>query len=354
MPRTDSSHDAIPKQSDDADLIDLTDGNGEGHRRVGSISAQSDVPIISSSPRATKATFMMRRSSAGLDGRVASAIPVKANLEEMRQQLKHLGPSNPATNPKNTKSTTVKIKGLGLPGLPSVIVAPPRPASVEGDVVVERAELDERDETTPLVRPKLSGKGGVQAVRKSYGGAGMSDVQCRLAGVDGLSDDELKKVGKDAATANLGAQTQIQPHRVELGALRGSPTGSHDSLSSLRSNGNGSGTPRRRPFVRSGSITENIIETGGVRKIVLQTGSSEEEDAERTTSRISRSKAMTAAESPESDGEVDGGDEPLSQDQVDGPSSASNIAGGTGSASGTNQQGNKNKNRRKKRKGNKH
>ncbi|KAH8904463.1 DUF21-domain-containing protein, partial [Coniochaeta sp. PMI_546] len=111
LQRRPSDSQVAAKLNDTGILIDTSDPsetNAAG-RRPGSVTVNSDAHLLSSSPRA--ATVMMRRSSAGIDGQmVKSTVPIRANLEEMRQHLRHLGPSNPATNPKNTRSTTVKIK----------------------------------------------------------------------------------------------------------------------------------------------------------------------------------------------------------------------------------------------------
>lgn len=360
---------AFPEQpqQQENDLLGLDDGGGMPERRGGSVSAHSDVMGLSTSPR--MATFMMRRNSAGPDSGTTSAVPFKANLEEMKTHLKHLGPSNPATNPKNTKYTTVKIKGLGAPAVMAV-------ASKLAPTIAEMIDQpdDEDDEhaaheQTPLIRPKLTGKGGVQAVRRSYGAAGKSDAQERLAGqlLDTTPEDQdkgkssgsrrgsssSKDAGATMETADVGAQT-VPSYRSELGAAT-LHRGSHDSLSSLPSINGGTGTPRRRHLVRSGSITENIIEAGGIQKIVLQTASSEEEENGHRSGKQRSSSRQPAAVVADSDGEDD---EPLSPDQVDGPgdggvgaSSASGPANGGEAAGGTGTGQAKKKNRRKKRKG---
>ncbi|KFY63141.1 hypothetical protein V497_02107, partial [Pseudogymnoascus sp. VKM F-4516 (FW-969)] len=60
--------------------------------------------VFSTSP---KATFMIRRSSAAADG---GSVTVRGNATDMREHLKHLGPSNVASRPKTTRYNTVKIK----------------------------------------------------------------------------------------------------------------------------------------------------------------------------------------------------------------------------------------------------
>jgi metal transporter CNNM len=54
-------------------------------------------------------------------------------------------------------------------------------------------------------------------------------------------------------------------------------THSSDTLGSLRSQ-NGSPIRRKRGAARSGSITETFVDTGGVRKVVLEANSSSSDD----------------------------------------------------------------------------
>ncbi|GKT46465.1 protein MAM3 [Colletotrichum spaethianum] len=332
---------------ENGDLIEFGEEPHPPYERNGSISALSDAPenLSSSAPRTT---FLMRRSSAGPDGRMtSSAVPVKATFDEAKQHLKHLGPSNRASNPKNTKSTTVKIKPVPTGAPLSQLHSPSpalRPASVTGDVSEHRLD-EETDEHTPLMRPKLSGKGGVHAIRKSYGAAGKSETQVRLSSTAHDEEDD-----KGADGVNVPATV---PENGSLEASRsGSPEAARTDLTIVVSPGQvssatsvtsivdeGSATPKRRPLVRSGSISENVVETSsGVRKIIIQAASSDSDEAgskgssghrSRTTSQANVQTAGRDAESEEHDG--------------DGASS-------TAPSTNNSQQASKKKNRRKKRK----
>ncbi|KAM0568942.1 hypothetical protein D7B24_004798 [Verticillium nonalfalfae] len=282
-------------------LIDVGDDEEPHDKRISSLGGQGDVANMSTSPGKT-ATFLMRRSSAGPDGRMqATTVPVKANLEEIKRQLKHLGPSNRNTNPRDTKSTTVKIKKTAMGG--QVVVQPPaqrsRPASVAGDLIESRLLDDEviEDENTPLIaRPKLTGKGGVHAVRKSYVGAGMSGAQARLAAQEyddlvplettqavpelqmpTIKDEEPRGAGAGTSSNTSPTSTTKPDLTVAVDNGRASSRG---SITSANEDGGGGGvTPRRRTLVRSGSISENIVETSsGVRKIVIQAASSDSDN----------------------------------------------------------------------------
>ncbi|KAF3072034.1 Protein MAM3 [Trichoderma lentiforme] len=92
------------------------------------------------------AVFMKRQHSAGPDGRIGkNPVPVKASLDEMRQQLK-LGPANRAANPlSSTRGSVFKIKqGLGT----TVVTTTTPDAKVTG---VDTESTEEHNENTPLL-----------------------------------------------------------------------------------------------------------------------------------------------------------------------------------------------------------
>ncbi|KAF9876319.1 duf21 and cbs domain protein [Colletotrichum karsti] len=329
------------------------------HERNGSVSVMSDAPHLSTSPGKTT-TFLMRRSSAGPDGRMTStAVPVKATFDEAKQHLKHLGPSNRASNPKNTKSTTVKIKPVQTGAPLSHVQSPPpasaglRPASVAGDISQERHDEGHEDdsEQTPLIRPKLTGKGGVHAVRRSYGGAGMSDAQARLASAASHHEDDVKPSDE----LDLPPTVPENGSSPEASRRSGSPEATRTDLTIIVSPGrgsnspsvtsvieDGSATPKRRPLVRSGSISENVVETSsGVQKIIIQAASSDSDDAGSKGSSGHRSRTTSQSNilsSHDSEGE----------EQENGGEASS-----TAPSTNNSQQPSKKKNRRKKRKNNK-
>jgi metal transporter CNNM len=265
----------------DVESADAAESNPRA-RRPGSVSALSEaqVQVLSSSPHPDNpraATLMMRRSSAGIDGQMShTTVPVRTNFEEMKQHLRHLGPSNPATNPKGTKSTTVKIKpGHSHPissrvgSIGEVYVAPPR----------------EDDETTSLLN-KVNGKDGVQALQvEHYGSTGQSPTRRISQPKNGSAStepgaDDLKDEGTQTVIVQPDVAVEVSP------ISEPSHASSSESLTAQ--------TPKRT-YVRSGSITESVIETRGVRKVILATtGSNEDEEG------LLVSRSPTAETSPTS------------------------------------------------------
>ncbi|KAJ2975645.1 hypothetical protein NUW58_g8298 [Xylaria curta] len=244
----------------DGMLVDLAEEEVEGtndqldiHRRAPSVNGRSEASVLSQSP---KTTLLFRRTSTDQNGKtVHTTVPVKANLEDMRDHLKNLGPSNPASNPKTTRVSAVKIK----PGSATPLIQPE-----SGFVGVITESLDNgADERTSLLRPQLTAKDGVQALHQSHYGSpnsGRGDTP-KPTVITAYADQPS---GKESDTRQTSSATSSEDS--------GSPT----------DGGEGERIVRRRGHVRSGSITENIVEAGGVRKVVLEANSSSESEKDDT------------------------------------------------------------------------
>lgn len=238
----------------DGNLIDLEDETGRPlpNQRT-SFGGKTDTAALSSSP---KTTLLMRRSSAGHDGQNArTTVPIKANFEEMRDHFKHLGPSNPASNPRSTKVSAVKIKpGTG---------GQTRNGSVATENVSENmvANGDGTNERTSLLKPLITPKDGVQALQQSYGTSPAPSLK---------TGGPTIVVGHDPTEqTERGTQTK-ESQKDEDSPTTVSGTNSVASLLQDR-------RAFRRGNVRSGSITENVIEAGGIRKVVLEATASGDE-----------------------------------------------------------------------------
>lgn len=239
-------------------LIDLTEGAPIAKKTTnGDARSESPATVFGTSP---KTTFMKRGDSSG-DKNVA----VRGNLNDMREHLKHLGPSNLASRPKTTRYNTVKIKTASgssasrqdsITNHESPIIELPYEDDVhggEGEGLLSSGGRDAKD--------------GVQALQQGYGSIPRSQ------------SSKLRENQHNGASLVVDkAHESISPERR--------PTSRHDSqnsnkssdtLGSLHSGGYSSGH-RKKGVARSGSITENIIEADGVRKVVLETNSSSEND----------------------------------------------------------------------------
>ncbi|KAH6647494.1 hypothetical protein BKA67DRAFT_523912 [Truncatella angustata] len=304
----------------DGKLVDLDEDDDEESQRLrlsrtASATGRNQSPsILSSSPRTT---LLMRRSSTGQDGKlVRTTVPVKANFEQMRGHLKHLGPSNPASNPKSTKVSTVKIKPGGGTQTRS------------GSVATEVHDADGANERTSLLRPPPNGNEGSNGHVPSY----TSPLQNATR-----AEPETPKLLITPISDGKGEETSAQ---IKPALSSGSLDGPSKSTASSLANTGVSGAERqrvKRGYVRSGSITEIEVNTGGVRKFVLEaTSSSDDENGDSNeSSPISSSRPLEDVQEDDRSDDTVG---PENTEQNNGPSS---------------QGQSKKKNRRKKRKGGK-
>jgi len=163
-------------------LVDIAEHPDGQSVTVGSLGAQSDSGAQEQRPKT--AIFMKRRSSAGPDGQAngggggggGGTVPVKASLNDMRQQLR-LGPANLASHPRNmTRNNVFKIKqGLsvttlvpadtnGKPGQPHQHPPTSKPVDGEGAATPDEGE----GETAPLLKG-LNGNGNGSSNGEGYG-----------------------------------------------------------------------------------------------------------------------------------------------------------------------------------------
>jgi metal transporter CNNM len=269
---TDSNHADV--QSSEGQLIDVGEGTTveEIHRnRLEPMDSRSH------SPASPKTTFFMRRSSSTADGNIHAPVAVRGNVNDMREHLKHLGPSNLASRPKTTRYNTVKIKpGHGASSSDgskarqsSIVEEPyrddPAPQGGEGEGLLKSAGIDAKD--------------GVQAVQQGYGSLDRRSSFSHSPSKDAKGLASRTKHDLVQTKSNGGASTAKVEALRRPGIKRGTSAESgysSDTLGSLKSLTE-SPMPRKRNPARSGSITESIVDAGGVRKVVLETTSSSDD-----------------------------------------------------------------------------
>lgn len=304
-------------------------------------------------------TFLMRRkSSTGSDaarengGPGVKPVPVRSSATDMREHLKHLGPSNAASNPRQTKFSNVKIKpGVGtIPehaqldtkqGKDSFSSSQQRTNSPLASAL-SQAEDDGNASDVDSIRGKAA-SGGVAAI---YGTMGPPTAAAnrRLSGGDRMSAQEASRVAsenvsrsntiKQTAEPESYAKDEDVPPLPDKMVVGDQDSENEDAVGEL-------GPPtspdwaKKRMATRSGSITETHIDSGGLKKVVLETTSSSEEDGVSPGNTERPTRLWGSGESLKNDEEQDTHDE-SSQPNGDG------SANGGGAASGE-------KKRRKKR-----
>jgi metal transporter CNNM len=246
-------------------LIDLSEAGAPIARRLTNGDRSVGPAAFGTSP---KTTTFLRRSSGGADG---VPVAVRGTVDDLREHLKHLGPSNLASRPKSTRYNTVKIKAGHVPG---------RTDSRTESTVFRDSILEEpchHDTATQggegeglLKSAGKDAKDGVQAVQQGYGSFGPHSPT-RLSKNEIYVDGEARN---STLSVNKTRKSQSPEPRQLSRHDSGTSERSSDTLGSL----NSSNIRKKKAVARSGSITENIIEAGGIRKVVLETNSSSGED----------------------------------------------------------------------------
>ncbi|KJX99762.1 DUF21 and CBS domain-containing protein [Zymoseptoria brevis] len=289
-------------------------------------------------------TFMMRRKSSAASSRNVSstlaagaspsAVPVRSSATDMREHLKHLGPSNAASKPRATKYTSVKIK-------PGVGTIPENKTTSTGTAGTTQKLLEQSprptsqlDRTTTISTPPLSAttdhpavdeaiqtlrsdsrgaSGGVAAVYGTMNNDGpdssIKASERRISPVS-MTAQEATRLAEENTTAPPAAGVpEAEAHNDDGGELKVpeklvvGPTGQDtrdedadegdDRVGKMMTNSgttdsssdpSGSKPPKlkKKSSARSGSITQTTVEgAGGMRKMVLEaTSSSDVSDAE--------------------------------------------------------------------------
>lgn len=291
---TDKNGDQVLVDADDGKEPDeneplLKKENGTGSRKTSLANGQT--------------TFLMRRkSSAASDNpRDAPTVPVRTRPADMKEHLKHLGPSNAASHPRSTKYTSVKIK-------PGVGTIPENRATTKG-TEMERSQSSSATVTTTAADPavdksdvdSLRGKIASDGAAALYGTMGTPTQTARRMSADDkrpMSAQEASKVAmqntainsQEPSTTNGNGQTSdppLEPLKLPEKMIVGEPVTEEpedDNVGELGGSFFATERPsKKRLAARSGSITETTVDAGGLKKVVLETTSSSEEGFEDGT-----------------------------------------------------------------------
>lgn len=246
------------------------DQNGTASYRKSSLPESSDGRL--------KPSFMLRRRSSGSKGTME---PLRSDDPEVMQHLKHLGPSNAANRPKQTRINTVKIKPGQAPDIPNTIPEYSQPH--EEGVLSQDSHAPEGGIGEGLLsNAGREASDGVHSVAVGYGTMAPSgDRMSWKSGRSGLKtaedDPTSPKGGSHADEENdyLVVDNRSQDQK------RGSEERSRSvsTIASLRSAKSRSRSPpAKRHTARSGSISENVVDVNGIKKIVLETTSSSDSE----------------------------------------------------------------------------
>lgn len=252
-------------------LIDLDDKQKTPPQALRRLATSDGHTVKANGPHPEPGNSLMtdsqlRRTSSVAGTSDREGPPKRSNTMELREHLKHLGPSNLASRPRQTRYNTVKIKpgGVSLTDnssksqepseTPDTLSIPTAPQGGFGAGLLNSAGKDAKD--------------GVLAVQAGYGSMESSPKDSKRVNHEHNENESSERQGPN----NKGES---------IPTARTSRSTSQSTLGSLQKRNNGPSKIRKTNSVaRSGSITENIVDTGGIKKTVLETTSSSSDDVE--------------------------------------------------------------------------
>ncbi|KAF9888658.1 hypothetical protein FE257_008416 [Aspergillus nanangensis] len=196
------------------------------------------------------------RNSDSTDGWVTQ----RGATDEIREHLKHLGPSNLASRPRHTRYQSVKIKRTGA--------SPTRSDLDSGQSTSESQQLRTSTDAAlsggigaGLVHGGIDASDGAYALRVGYGAGGLGNQKSEQRDMSAVSIPEAVHEEQDE---------RHSPHSAAV---------SEESVDYQNADRpkTGSSYLHRGP-ARSGSITEQVVDVNGVRKVVLHTTSTSSSD----------------------------------------------------------------------------
>ena len=232
-----------------------------------------------SSPPQNPAINVRRRSSAGgslHEG--GSPMPPRAKAETL-DHLKHLGPSNLASRPKATRYMSVKIKS-GTSTESQIKDSSLRPAPPK----VARSVSDYGGGIGEGLVPSggIPAKDGVQALQTGYGTLERSKSPTEHRPSTSTTIDKAIQTPQVSPTTTPATTNEDEDRsRKSQRPKDEARSRSRSTIRSLRARSTESKTYQAKGPARSGSITENIVDMDGIRKVVLEptsSSSSNEED----------------------------------------------------------------------------
>jgi metal transporter CNNM len=249
--------------------------------------------------------FLLRNRNGELNPESPNETVTKRGTDEIREHLKHLGPSNLASRPRQTRYQTVKIKAPGA--------SPSRSGYTESDGG-RRVSIEPRRRSEPLSYGVVSPPGQESAedghpLRYSYGTLGLHSPhpETPSAAYPAQGNQPIQ----DSFDTSIVVPEAIEEDDLDVRSRQ--PSSSYKTP--YRDEAEAANQPAENRFsrhsgvARSGSITEQIIDVNGVRKVVLQTTSSSSSLSSETGHRSLRSANPPPTSQPQ-DLESPGGKAP--------------------------------------------
>jgi metal transporter CNNM len=241
-----------------------------------------------------KPSFLIRRRSSGSK---AAGSPLRSDDPSVMEHLKHLGPSNVATRPKQTRINTVKIKPGQTNATPDIPKTIPEDAQAPTEATPTKGVITQ-DSHAPeggvgeglLASAGREASDGVHSVAVGYGTMAPSgDRMSWRSGRSGIREQEEEPTSPRGGANEDDENTHllVDNRNDENGQPARGRARSVSTIASLRSMRSRSRSPlKKRHTARSGSISENIVDLNGIKKIVLETTSSSDSEEKANGSQV--------------------------------------------------------------------
>ncbi|KAJ5316698.1 hypothetical protein PENANT_c016G11264 [Penicillium antarcticum] len=250
----------------DGDLIDADPEN------PASAPKHSDMVRRRSSVEAPLPRFQLRKANGEHNSNMTDRwVTQMGTTDEIREHLKHLGPSNLASRPRQTRYSAVKIKRGNT--------SPSRSTQADFESAHSASDSPNIQNTSTAYQGGIGAgllnsagpdaKDGAHALKLGYGTMSSNDAMSK-----GTSAQQYKDLPHVSIPEAVNEEQEDQPPSASTG--KGS-----SGNDSIRSTDSPTGFPyHRRGPARSGSITEQIVDVNGIRKVVLHANGTSSSDSE--------------------------------------------------------------------------
>ncbi|KEQ74554.1 DUF21-domain-containing protein [Aureobasidium namibiae CBS 147.97] len=265
-----------PATDDDTDVDERT-------HLLGPSTSQSRKSSLTGSREAT--LLLRRRSSTSSDKN--RPLPLRSNTADLRQHLKHLGPSNVASRPKATKYTSVKIK----PGVGTIPENRVPPSVSTQDVESSQAVTPQTVVNGGSSRPEGgigAGLIGSAALEAQDGAHAVAQVAHGYGSISpGSRDPSIHEESEVQAEHDMSSSKPMTAKEASAFAdnhtaakLEAKENNARDQKQQSEQQNDQQGEQRNGTH-ESGSITENIVDMNGMKKVVLEANSSSDGDDQK-------------------------------------------------------------------------
>lgn len=231
----------------------------DGGTQPSSLPLTSNLARRRSSVEAPPPRFQLRRQNADSNSNQSDAwITQRGATDEIREHLKHLGPSNLASRPRQTRYHNVKIK--------------------RGSTSPSRFAQTDYESTQSIsdVQPLLTGyQGGIGAGLVGSGAEAKDGAHALRVGYGTIPSSDNVTKGTNAQQyielPQVSIPEPVDEEREDQARSNSTPKGSSGTGSIESTDSPPGSIYHHRGPTRSGSITEQIVDVNGIRKVVLHT-----------------------------------------------------------------------------------